>query len=245
MVYTVYKDNDKKARYGESLIYQKLTGAGIDVTWMTLTNKRGVPDFITDDGKMIDVKFSQRRIRKNAAPFWTFNLHHHGTKQNNIDFFVCIISDSLYPSILVIPSNLLSSKVFHISERQLIRGKYDYFKENWNLIKEDNGDHKDFKKRMKNKRRMENKIEKKLSKQKTDEQYILEGKNPSKRRTLNRQLSQKNRLPISEKTRAKMSETRKKYWDAIPVSERSFSEEHKRKMSEAHKLRFQKIKANA
>ncbi len=240
----VYKDNNKKAQYGESLVYQRLAEAGINATWIALSNKRGVSDFITDDGKMIDVKFSRRRSKKNSPPYWTFNLHHHGTKQNNIDFFVCIISDPIYPSILVIPSKLLQSKVFHISERQLIRGKYDYFVENWNLIKEDNGDYKDFKKHIKNKRRMEGKLEKKLSKQKTDERYILEGKNPSKRRTLNRHLGQKGRPPISEKTRTKMSEARKKHWDAIPVSERSFSEEHKRKLSEAHKLRFQKIKAN-
>lgn len=230
----VYKDNNKKARYGESLIYQKLTEAGINVTWMAFTNKRGVPDFITDDGKMIDVKITNTRQSKNGRVHWGFNCHHHAIKQNNIDFFICIINDTSYFSIFVFPNHLLIGKNFIISERQLIRGKYDYFVENWNLIKENNGGFKDFKKRMKNKRRIESKMEKKTYRQKTDEQYILEGKNPSKRRTLHHQLANKG-FKHSEKTRANMSEARKKYWDNIPPSERSVSEETKRKMSEAHK----------
>ena len=127
----MYKDNNNKAIKGESYIYQKLINNGIKARWTAFENRMAREDFITEDGTTIDVKIAYpRTIQKNAT--WYFNMHHHNKKQIGIDFYICI---AMPDNIFVLPSSLLFSKTFRISERQLSRGKYDYFLENWDLIK--------------------------------------------------------------------------------------------------------------
>ena len=126
----MYKDNNETALKGESYIYQKLLDQGIVAKWSAFTNRKSTEDFITETGITIDVKTAYPKAKSSS---WAFNVHHHGVKQINIDFFICILLP--LNKIFIIPSELISNKTYRISKRQLERGKYDYFLENWDLIK--------------------------------------------------------------------------------------------------------------
>jgi len=130
----MYKNNHLKEEYSESYIYKKLFENGIEVKWSSLINRKSKEDFITSDGKRIDVKFSTfSTIGKRKA--WRFNCHHHGKKQTHIDYYICVLIDEKKHLIFVFPSELIEGYQINISDRQLHRGKFDYFKENWDLIK--------------------------------------------------------------------------------------------------------------
>jgi len=129
----MYKDNNNKAIKGESYVYKKLLENGIKAKWSAFGNRQAGEDFITDNGAKIDVKISYGVKSEKGKKSWFFNVHHHGEKQKNIDFYICIIAPEL---VFVIPSNLVPGKTIRISEYQLARGRFDYFKENWQLIKD-------------------------------------------------------------------------------------------------------------
>lgn len=135
----MYKDNNKKALHSESYIYQKLIENGISVEWVAFSNRKSKADFITKDGKTIDVKYSNTSTRKNASreeyKVWNFNIHHHGKKQEGIDFYICVFDDGNENYIFIFPSKLALGTHITISTSQIQRGKYDYFQENWDLIK--------------------------------------------------------------------------------------------------------------
>jgi len=115
--------NTEKGRSGENYVCEKLTEAGIDAFRVSSVGKRGMPDFITAQGKYIDVKISITRVDKKG---WMFNCHHHGIKQNNIDYYVFIVANSPHDIIsFVIPARLITTQTFYISQKALTVGKYD------------------------------------------------------------------------------------------------------------------------
>jgi len=122
--------------YGESFIYTKLIENGIDVDWSPFHR---IGDFITSDNKIIDVKYSKTpqivKTKKGERLFWNFNIHHHGKKQYNIDFYICVLSYLNKEIIFVFPSKYVRGYQITISERQLERGKFNFFENNWDLIK--------------------------------------------------------------------------------------------------------------
>jgi len=136
-----FKSNVEKGDYGESYIFMKLQDEGINIKWLSFGHARHQADFITESGTLIDVKTAMPRPcsrRKNGSfqNHWGFNFHHHGDKQLKIDVFICITLQSTGgTNIFVFPSELISGYNINISDRQLSRGKFDYFKENWDLIK--------------------------------------------------------------------------------------------------------------
>jgi len=119
-------NNCEKAIYGESHVYQCLIDAGIDVEWSALSNRHSREDFIAN-GAMVDVKFSKKHGRR-----YTFNCHHHAKKQEGIDFYICVINPE---NVFVFPNELIDGKVLTISQKQVERGRYEYFNKNWGLIK--------------------------------------------------------------------------------------------------------------
>ena len=188
-------------RIGESKVFQELLNAGFMVKWAKIGSGA---DFILDDGRLIECKFSHRRpqralkggevdtdvfsvIKKmrhknghrkqttfshiakvlnsegyttiRGKPFvgstvasvlrragqymptykslgWHFNFHHHGKRQQNVDFFICIAhEDGHKDKIFVIPALLHDKQTFSISGAQMERGRYDYFDRNFELIK--------------------------------------------------------------------------------------------------------------
>ncbi len=133
--------NNDKGFLGESYVYNKLKEIDPNVKW-ALLNCRSSYDFILSNGKTIDVKYSANQIvrtnkTKKEYNYWTFNFHHHGVKQIKIDFFICIIQIKKEKSIYIFPSEISNIYSFSISEREIERGKFDYFKNNWDLLKLD------------------------------------------------------------------------------------------------------------
>ena len=131
----MYSDNNNKAKLGESLIYEKLMVVDPDVEWSAFSNRQSREDFILSNGKTVDVKLSHpNKSYKNNA--WHFNFHHHNTKQTGIDFYICVAVDGGEAHTFIFPSKLITKHTLAITRKQIARGKFDYFKENWNLIKE-------------------------------------------------------------------------------------------------------------
>ncbi len=134
--------NNEKAIKGESYIYNKLKENDIEARWTSMESRKHPYDFVTKDGKTIDVKYaeSHRSAKRNNGSIlksWRFNCHHHGIKQTNIDYYICILNDmGKTTRIYIFPSEFVGVHTIAISERQINRGKYDYFEENWGLIKE-------------------------------------------------------------------------------------------------------------
>ncbi len=129
-------NNAEKEFYGESHVYEQLIANGIKVFWNSLC-RRSLADFTTENGITIDVKFATPHLYpKYNSPIWRFNLHHHGKKQTGIDYFICVLESKNKPLMFVFPASLVSGYQITISERQLNMGKYNYFLENWNLIKQ-------------------------------------------------------------------------------------------------------------
>jgi len=128
-------------RMGESYIFNLLKEKGIEAEWAPFG--RG-PDFITKSGLNLDVKYSNPYIyskdtKKNGVreyKKWTFNFHHHGKPQSKVDFFICILNNDGDFHIYVIPQPLHAEKqILTISGPQFNSGKFDYFKDNFDLIK--------------------------------------------------------------------------------------------------------------
>jgi len=100
-------------------------------------------DFITEHGN-IEIKRANPSIKKYYSKkkkelinkvSWTFNCHHKGVKQKNIDIYICTVSgyeDS--PDIHFILPSYFARYTIKISERQIDNGKFDYFMENWNIL---------------------------------------------------------------------------------------------------------------
>lgn len=126
-----YSDNHNKAIKGESYIFQELLGAGIEVEWLAINNRKSLADFQTKNGKTIDAKVSHI----NKGGYWTFNFQDHGKKQIGIDYYVCMLVDGDDVLIFIFPQNLVLGHSLRITRGQLDRGRYDYFKNNWALIK--------------------------------------------------------------------------------------------------------------
>lgn len=154
--------NIEKGRSGENYVRAKLEEAGIDAFRVSSVRKRGMPDFITAQGKYIDVKIAITRIDKKG---WMFNCHHHGIKQNNIDYYVFIVAVSPLNIVpLILPARLINAKTFYVSQKMLSRGKYDSHKNNWNIINEKYTTKEDLKRLAKNKRKLDEIINNDLQK---------------------------------------------------------------------------------
>jgi helix-turn-helix protein len=132
-------NNMIKGAHAESLVKDQLRAHGIIAEHTSGIWGAGA-DFITALGKKLDVKYAESRLgeptkKGQQNKFWSFNLHHHGVRQDNIDFFICtIIDEGRDPVFYIIPSKLAPGKTFRISERQRIKKTYHFFKGNWNLI---------------------------------------------------------------------------------------------------------------
>ena len=126
----MYSDNNRKAVYGESYIYEKLISEGIDVEWLAINNRQSLADFKTSEGKTIDAKIAY--VNKLRA--WQFNFHHHNKKQIGIDFYICLLIRDNEPIIFIFPSSIIRGKSLSITRSSLDRGKYGYFKNNWSLL---------------------------------------------------------------------------------------------------------------
>lgn len=134
--------SQENGHYGESYIYNLLKSNDIPCSWAPYGSGY---DFITNNGTRLEIKYgSKRKIEMKSKKKGllkldqcVYNLHHHNKKQLNIDFFIFLqILDELNQNILIIPANLLRGKTFVISERQQERKKYEYFNQNWSLIKQ-------------------------------------------------------------------------------------------------------------
>lgn len=125
--------NTSKGKLGESKVFELLLENNINAKWGCYHAKA---DFLLSNGTGIDVKFATPHSNgRNDKKIWSFNLHHHGTKQHDIAFFICVLWNSGNNEVFVFPSDFWSGKVLTISTDQLERGKYDYFKNNFTLIK--------------------------------------------------------------------------------------------------------------
>jgi len=129
-----YNNNNEKGLKGERYIVDKLKEQGFKVEWVALSNRMSTADIKLSNNKLIDVKYAEQN---KSQRYWTFNFHHHGDKQLNIDFFICVVvrqgSDNL---IYVFPNSILSErKTIQISDKSIRLGRYGYFLENWGLLK--------------------------------------------------------------------------------------------------------------
>ena len=118
---------------GESLVAKKLDTMDIRYWWNPSQQNYYGADFLTEYG-IIDVKiarpqiidrFSKKSNKMVKKIIWKFNCHHHGKKQNYIDFFIFIVMDygkaqSLY---FIMPKELCGGHTFHISARQIETGR--------------------------------------------------------------------------------------------------------------------------
>ncbi|HDY87507.1 MAG TPA: hypothetical protein ENH82_05240 [bacterium] len=133
-------NNDKTAKYGESFVYEKLLENGIMAKWVSFSNRKSTADFITPDGKTIDVKcaYYSKGIQRTKGDnrYWRFNIHHHGKKQEGIDYYICVLKyNEPEPLVFIFPSDIFRSFDITITSKMLERGKYDHFLNNWDLIK--------------------------------------------------------------------------------------------------------------
>jgi len=133
--------NMEIAMIGEGYVAKKLDELGIRYWWNPRKRNFYGADFLTEHG-IIDVKTSfsvvsfpyfDKRIEKRL---WSFNCHHHGIKQAEIDFFIFVVMNYRLskPKHFIIPKEMVTGKTFVISKRQLRIKKYDYFLNNWKLL---------------------------------------------------------------------------------------------------------------
>ena len=127
-------DNNNKALRGERYIVDALTKHGFEPEWLAVGNRMSAADIRISSGKLIDVKYAEP---KESTPYWTFNFHHHGKKQQGIDFFICIlVRPEAENLIYVFPANVLKKrKTLAMSVKSIRLGRYEYFLENWDLLK--------------------------------------------------------------------------------------------------------------
>ncbi len=121
-----------KGKTGESRVFELFKQHGIEAEWMPYGHEA---DFVLSDGRYIDVKYSSPYMRQYDKRMWIFNLNHRGKKQTLIDFFIFVCWKDGTDGIYIIPAKLCSGKTTTISERQMERGKFDYFKDNFDLLK--------------------------------------------------------------------------------------------------------------
>lgn len=136
-------DNTKFGLSGESLVAKKLDSMNIKYWWNpNVSNKYGA-DFITEYGT-IDVKIARPRVTKYISkgtglpmgkPFWFFNCHHHGKRQDKIDIFIFIVVGykDESPLLFMVPREKCGY-TFVMSERQLENGKHTYYLNAWEII---------------------------------------------------------------------------------------------------------------
>ena len=124
---------------GEKYVAQKLDSMGIKYWWKP-SQKRNYfgADLITEYGA-IDVKTARPRIKikmNRTIRTWGFNCHHHGKKQNEIDFFILIVVGYKDKELLcfIMPKEICNNSGFLISERQIKNKKYNYFLDAWDII---------------------------------------------------------------------------------------------------------------
>jgi len=130
------ESNSEKGLKGETLIFHLLKKNNIKANWVAFSNRKTKADFITDDGVEIDVKIANQRSYKYCKnPIWDFNFHHHGKSQVDIDIFICIVVKGDEHKIFIFPKELVCQKTLSMSERKLKQGRFDYFKDNWDIIK--------------------------------------------------------------------------------------------------------------
>lgn len=125
----------EKGKIGESYVFEMLQNNGIHVTWLPVGENA---DFKLPDGRLIEVKFSSLRqpTGQRKCGFWSFNLHHHGKKQQEISFFICVAKGQEHDMLFVMPGYMLKSKTWVLTEEQVERGAHDYFQNNFALIKD-------------------------------------------------------------------------------------------------------------
>ena len=129
--------NCGKALKGERYIAEKLIDHGFGVEWLALGNRKAKADIRISGNRLIDVKYAEQ---KKCHPYWTFNFHHHGKNQTGIDFFICIVVRPKAENLIyVFPANILEGKkTIAVSEKSIRLGRYEYFLENWELLKGNN-----------------------------------------------------------------------------------------------------------
>lgn len=230
-----------KGRIGESFVYNKLIESGIKATWVSFTNRRGAVDFITDNGTTIDVKFSKEHA---TGKRWCFNCHHHNVKQTNIDFYVCVLLNNAGNSIaFVFPANLIAGKTMTMSLEQIERGTYDYFINNYTLIKNQKSPDKALLKQRAKMLRMRDELLGASSSETTAIYSDVYTQARIKRqRHLNLSKIHKGRI-VSPETRAKQSESKKVYWANAPTERHKHSGDTKLKMSQARLAYYERLRA--
>ena len=128
--------NCEKGLYGESYVFDLLNKNDIHANWVALGNRHTKADFVLPDGRYVDIKYATPHLNASFSKTWRFNLHHHGTKQNGIDFYICMLDKGIdAPLIFIFPGEMIQGFQIVISENQLKRGRYDYFLENWDLMR--------------------------------------------------------------------------------------------------------------
>ena len=128
---------------GESYVANKLDAMKIKYWWNPSQRNEMGADLITEYGA-IDVKIAKPQIKtiiskktkkRKTRRTWHFNLHHHGIKQDKIDFFICIVTKyEKEPLYFIFPKQICKNLTFSISERQLNNKIYHYFLEAWDII---------------------------------------------------------------------------------------------------------------
>ena len=125
--------NNEIALRGEKYIFEKLKELGLNPEWVAFGNRSSLADIIVNN-KKIDVKISSIvNYCSYLKGSYRFNFHHHGKKQEGIDYFICICLDD--DLIYVFPSHLIRKKTMMITPRMIKRGRYAYFLDNWDLLK--------------------------------------------------------------------------------------------------------------
>lgn len=137
----MYEMNCAKGRMAERYACMRLNQAGINAVVVECRGVMGTPDLITDGGIYIDVKYSLPFYKRNnpSTKYYKYNLHHHGAKQTNIDYFIFVLGDIVWSPLFVFPATLCDSKTYKISEKQILGGELGFFRNNFDIIKANPG----------------------------------------------------------------------------------------------------------
>ena len=123
-------------KYSDSAIYKIMTDAGINLSWAVLTDRNIRHKFVTDNGKRIILSITHDGKNK-ANRDWRFNFQNR--PESSFDFAVCCLSSDIgggqYTRLFVFPAEIIAGRIITLTPHTLNTGRYDFFVENWDLIK--------------------------------------------------------------------------------------------------------------
>ena len=126
----------------ELLLDRKLTELGYDFQWVYPKSGHSYGFDLWINGYRVEVKETNfwvnfnvirktnNKVYKYKYPMMRINLHKHGIKENNVDYYVFLILDTFY----IVPADKFHSKTVSIHPKTFVR-KMVYYKENWELLK--------------------------------------------------------------------------------------------------------------